>query len=444
MRTFYKIQWPNRRLVALLVSFRKHFVQAAAIICQVSPAVVMPNSRSQGRHATANQIPPTRETSLSVLWVTNLAAPYRRPVWKVLAARHRITVALLESNESLIRDSSLNRGQDWRHDFHAELLFRELPSWKYSRGEARFYTLKRFRDVFAVRKYDVVLFGGWESPAYWALLVASLLWRNARVGFYESPLNTMTHSSGPVALLRKAFFRSMTRIVVPGPAAHDAILKMGVPAVRILQGFNAVDVTAFHQAAESAAGGTTGHAVSGHRFLYVGQLISRKRVREIVTAFIHVAQPQDELTIVGTGELLGQLSKVAKAKDARISFLGHVTNSDMPEIMASHHTLILASGREVWGLVVNEALATGMHVVVTANCGVARSVAHMRGVYTSTESLQDLEEQMQLSRAEWDGRIENPEILEYTPQRFAAVFGEAFVAAHRAATRTRLGGRWRL
>lgn len=378
---------------------------------------------------------------VSVLWVTNLAAPYRRPVWRELARRHELTVALLESDQGLASDTDSNRGLDWLHAGDEQLTFKELSTWKVSRGESRYYVLKSIFGAMSARKYDVVLFGGWESPAYWLLLLVCVIFGTARVGFYESPQNTMTHKAGPVAALRTVFFRSMTRVIVPGNAAYDAIVGLGVSPHRIHRGFNAVDVTSFHEAALTALSENADAGRTGHRYIYVGQLIERKRVQEIVQTFISVARPEDRLTIVGTGHLREELTDLAKESPAQISFLGQVSNSDLPRIMAVQDTLILASNREVWGLVVNEALASGMHVVVTENCGVSRSVNGMRGVLVVQENLEDLAQMLKASRTSWAGRIQTPEILEYTPSRFADVFDQAFVAAYQEVTTKKTGGR---
>jgi glycosyltransferase involved in cell wall biosynthesis len=314
------------------------------------------------------------------------------------------------------------------HPSTDEIVFSELPSWKYRRGESRYYVLKSLRSVLAVRKFDVALFGGWESPASWALLFSSILFRVARVGFYESPENTMTYRSGVVAWMRSRFFRSMDMVVVPGQAAAEAVVNMGVQPSRILQGFNAVDVSEFHKAAVSGAHDDLVTS-AGHRYLYVGRLIDLKRVDAIIEAFIQIGAPDDELTIVGAGSLRENLRLLADRSELKITFLEHTENSEMPGVMALHHTLVLASEREVWGLVVNEALASGMHVVVTDNCGVVPSVRKMPGVYVAEKSLSNLACQMQISRAMWTGRIAEPEILQHTPQRFAKVFDSAFVAS---------------
>lgn len=370
----------------------------------------------------------------AVLWVTNLAAPYRIPVWRHLARRHALTVGLLESNTGLQRDSGANRGRDWLHPSTDEITFRELPSWKLRHGESRYYALKSIRSLLAVWAFDVVLFGGWESPAYWSLLASSFVFGVGRVGFYESPSNTRTYKSGLFAWMRSRFYRSMDIVVVPGEAAADAVLSMGVPSGRIMQGFNAVDVMDFHSAALSLAKDDSG-ACAGHRYLYVGQLIRRKRVDAIIQAFLQIAAPEDQLTIVGAGDLHEELRLMAAANDMKISFIEHTHNSQMPALMAQHHTLVLASEREVWGLVVNEALASGMHVVVTDNCGVIPSIKGMLGVHVAQMNLTDLALQMQISRAGWTERIAKPEILQHTPQRFADLFSSAFIAS--------IGGRQR-
>lgn len=365
------------------------------------------------------------DVSRRLLWVTNLAAPYRAPVWSSLAERDSLTVKLLESNAQLAADVSSNRGSDWRSSTYENYKVEALSTWKISRGEARYYILRRLRDVFQVRKFDIIIFGGWESPAYWQLLVAALMLRRFRVGFYESPATTHTYHRGPIAWLRTQFYRSMHRIVVPGPAAKVAVLRMGIKPEVVAQGFNAVDVSRF-----STGNGQSyvnqENDIGSHRFLFVGQLIARKRIAQVVEAYADIAGSADRLSIAGVGPLEAELKGLAQNLQVRAYFHGYVDGSHMPALMARSHTLVLTSEQEVWGLVVNEALASGMHVVVSENCGVVPSVYSMRGVYVVREDLSDLPEQMQKSKDAWRGRIPEPEILQFTPAKFAEVFRGVF------------------
>ncbi len=102
----------------------------------------------------------------------------------------------------------------------------------------------------------------------------------------------------------------------------------------------------------------------------------------------------------------------------------------MIQHLATSQTLVLASTEEVWGLVVNEALAAGLHVVVSDRCGVARSVEGQLGVFLTEPELPQLVTAMESSRAAWRGWIETPEILTHDASRFVSDL-EACVAIAR-------------
>lgn len=359
--------------------------------------------------------------TVSVIWITNMAAPYRIPVWKHLQNWVVLEVALLESKSSLTADVHANRGSDWIPTDDG-IVMCEIPTLKLKRGEARYYFPKRLSSALLPQKHDVVVFGGWESPIYWLLLLIAKVSGKKCVAFYESTLATIRHRRGPISWTRRLFFKAMDSIVVPGPAAWEAVLSLGIPAHKIFQGFNAVDVRKFQAATNSGISNGTG----GHAFLFVGQLISRKRVEEIIDAYESIAAPLDTLTIVGTGDLADVVRRRTAAND-NIRLISHVRNDEMPDLMANHNTLVLASVEEVWGLVINEALATGLHVVVSRNCGVVPSIKQMDGVFISEPHLGDLAAQMAESRRSWAGPIADPEILKYTPAEFAGVFSEAIL-----------------
>lgn len=365
---------------------------------------------------------------MRVLWVTNLAAPYRVPLWQALAQSVELTVCLLESPDSLHRDGRNLRGQDW--------VTRAVPGVRTVtprcarltlHEDARLYTLLDPRLIAELHRADVVLLGGWESPAYWQVLTAAKLLGRATVGFYEGIPASHRWRAGPVAAARRAFFAGLDGLVVPGPAAAEAATAIRGHSRGLAVGFNAVDVEAFHEIALTAGGRSS----SGHRYAFVGRLISLKRVPDVIAAFAAIATPDDELFVVGQGPDEAACRAAAERWGVveAVHFVGPLPASSMPALMASVDTLVLASNREVWGLVVNEALAAGRHVVVAENCGAYGSVAGMRGVYAVRAGLDNLEDQLRASRHDWSGPIEDPEILAFTPGRFAETFASAFAVA---------------
>lgn len=348
------------------------------------------------------------------------------PVWVSLAEKNDVSVGLLESNAQLAEDDLLNRGTDWQLVAPKGFNMEALSTWKIPRGEARYYVLRDIRALFRLRNFDLIVFGGWESPAYWQMLLFSVFFRRRRVAFYESPSNTHRYQYGPIAWMRRRFYRLMHCVVVPGAAARSAVLKMGIRPSALAEGFNAVDVRRFCLALAPQSVDIQPAALKGHRFLFAGQLVPRKRVDRIIESFSQISSSVDQLAVVGTGPLDGELKRLAADLQAPTQFHGYVDGIQMPALMAEKHTLVLSSAEEVWGLVVNEALASGMHVVVAENCGVVPSVRAMPGVFVVREDLSDLAQQMKNSRDAWAGRILEPEILQYTPEKFAGVFQGVF------------------
>ena len=85
----------------------------------------------------------------------------------------------------------------------------------------------------------------------------------------------------------------------------------------------------------------------------------------------------------------------------------------------------MPSTNEVWGLVANEALASGLHVIVSDVAGVADFIEKMKGTYLCKTDSESIAEMMKVSKADYKGPIKNPEILGFTPERFADELVEA-------------------
>jgi glycosyltransferase involved in cell wall biosynthesis len=336
-----------------------------------------------------------------------------------------LEVLLLKSQRQHMR-SPENRGAEWARPEPKGYGVREVSTWRMSRGEASYYTSKPFA-LGLGRGRSAVVLGGWESPSYVQALVGARRRGIATVGFYESTLLSQSHHDGPIAALRRAFFDRLDAVVVPGEAAEAAVLAMDAPGLRIFRGFNAVDVGSINARASAARGRLPAlEAAKGHRYLYVGQLIARKNVAAALHAFVAAAEPWDSFTITGAGELQEELRMLNLPG---VQFTGPIPYAQLPDLLARHDTLVLPSTGEVWGLVVNEALAAGLHVVVSNRCGVAQSVSRMAGVTVVMPTIHGLRDGMVHSRRTWRGPIGSPEILGMGPREFASTFVEAITYA---------------
>ncbi|MDW8311094.1 MAG: glycosyltransferase, partial [Verrucomicrobiales bacterium] len=74
---------------------------------------------------------------------------------------------------------------------------------------------------------------------------------------------------------------------------------------------------------------------------------------------------------VGAGELESRLREFAAQARLRVHFAGFKNQSELPACYAAADVLVLPSGSETWGLVVNEAMACGIPAIVSDAAGCA-------------------------------------------------------------------------
>lgn len=104
------------------------------------------------------------------------------------------------------------------------------------------------------------------------------------------------------------------------------------------------------------------------RFLFLGQLIPRKGIHHVLEAIAKIPVGQATLTLVG---LLGVPQETFAPYADRVEFIPTVARADVPQIMAEHHVFLLPTYFEGAGIVLFEALASGMALIQSRNAALA-------------------------------------------------------------------------
>jgi len=135
------------------------------------------------------------------------------------------------------------------------------------------------------------------------------------------------------------------------------------------------------------------------RFLFVGQLIERKGVAELLDAFSQL--PEGELHIAGEGPLQPLVNRAVQA--GRVTYAGQVGRYALQRLYADSDVLVLPSRYEVWGLVINEALEHGLPVIATEAVGAVDDLVRsdVNGYVTRTADVDELRRAM-VRIAGWD------------------------------------------
>ena len=161
------------------------------------------------------------------------------------------------------------------------------------------------------------------------------------------------------ALLFRRLSRSVWRracAVVANSAGLRDLALQSAPEQSIQVTPNGVDTGEFSPGAEPSA-------AAGLRILFVGRLIPRKGVADLLAALRGVTDVA--LTVVGDGPERDALALYAANHGIDATFSGNVEHSALPHLYRAHQLFVLPSYNEGMSNTVLEAMASGLPVVVT-------------------------------------------------------------------------------
>ncbi len=236
----------------------------------------------------------------------------------------------------------------------------------------------RIIPVLLKQRPDVLLVHGYNHPTNLiALLVAKLIGcKTVMRG------DTRVSAGHPSASFKSGFKRALFRLVdaclAIGSLNRNYYRSLGVPEARIFFAPFSVDNSKFalcDKRAEARAAVRSRYSVAGSAkvVLFVGKLTTRKRAQDVLEA-VAILSPKHEdlcLFIAGAGDEESALRVVAERLGIEVRFMGFKNQSELPEIYAASDIFVLPSEEEPWGLVVNEAMAAGLPVIVTDDVGAA-------------------------------------------------------------------------
>lgn len=163
---------------------------------------------------------------------------------------------------------------------------------------------------------------------------------------------------------------------VAGERAATYLTGMGFPRERIWTGYDVVDNRSFWEGAQAARSEAdvlrAGLGVPEQYFLFVGRFAPEKNVLRLLEAYGRYRREAGSsawgLVLVGSGPQEAQLREAAQSM-RDVAFAGFQQLDRARAYFGLASCLMLPSLSEPWGLVVNEAMAAGLPVLVSHRCG---------------------------------------------------------------------------
>ncbi len=189
--------------------------------------------------------------------------------------------------------------------------------------------------------------------------------------------------------------------LVGGQRHVEYLVELGMPRDRIFTGYDVVDNHYFRQKAEEVRSQRSEVrqkcALPENYFLSSARFIEKKNLPRLIRAYAEYRHRSEfrsrksevgndkapwDLVVLGDGPLKADLCHLIS--DLRLNDHVHLPGfkpyDELPVYYALGNAFVHASTTEQWGLVVNEAIASGLPVIVSNRCGCAPELVNGNGL----------------------------------------------------------------
>jgi len=263
---------------------------------------------------------------------------------------------------------------------------RAFPFPRLAAGLYVTFTLNAARHA---RRYDLDLIHGHSMYAAGYGLVKKrpfvLTLHGTQLGELRSSLETRPRPNHVLTdsasmLMEKYSIRKADRVIVTCKHNKEEVIEQyGVDEEKMRVVYQGVDLERFSPS-----------RCEGKTALFVGRLHERKGLDRLLKAFkrVHKEDPAARLLIAGKGE--GEKEYRALAKELglgpSVEFLGHVPDADLPALYSSASLFVMPSYYEGFGLVLLEAMASGLPVLAFDTGVVPEVIENGRNGYVVDET----------------------------------------------------------
>lgn len=232
---------------------------------------------------------------------------------------------------------------------------------------------KAVNDSLVLANPKLVLIPGWSSDLAHSCIRWSLRARCRMIVMSASQAQDFKRNWA-VELVKQTLLSVFDGALVGGHRQFSYLTDLGMPVSHLRVGYNVVDNSHFDNLGNI---GRIRMETSSYSFLCICRFVPKKNLFRLIDAFSLLRKKVDQsidltLRLVGGGPLTPMLYSYLARRGRTpglIEILDFVDYEHLPSIYKSSDVFVLPSISEQWGLVVNEAMASGLPVAISRNCG---------------------------------------------------------------------------
>jgi len=300
---------------------------------------------------------------LSNYWM----ADYKIRLFKEIHKKYKDVMILYVGETESIREWQIDKDElEFPHEIMNEGQIDNINSIKIS-----------LMTLNALKKADpeVLIIGGYNFASYWTGFIWAKLHKRKVILWVASHFEDKKRYFIK-ELFKKFIVKNCDAANVYGVKSRMYVERLGMNKDRIFIKGNSCDNDFFFKMARKIRLERISHLegdVKKRNFLYVGRFSPEKNILRMMEAFSMIQQDELQqwgLILVGDGPQRPVLEKYVDSNNIKnVYFAGFQQKKDLSRYYAMSDVLILPSISEPWGLVVNEAMASGLTVLVSRKCG---------------------------------------------------------------------------
>jgi len=243
-------------------------------------------------------------------------------------------------------------------------------------------------DTVRALRAEVLILNGWYGLNAWVLACLKGWRLRSRLVLVSDSNHWDRPRSWRKELLKRLLLRRIDAGFAAGQPQREYLHELGLPLDRITLGNDVVD---------NALYSSVPPRQPSVRRLVIGtaaRLIPEKNLATALEALAQVSARHPSLEfewqLAGRGPLEADLRAAAERLRVPTVFRGFVAYTDMPNWYAGLDIYWQPSIYEPWGLVVNEAMASGLPVLVSDRCGCARDLVTEANGWTHAPVVADM------------------------------------------------------
>lgn len=295
---------------------------------------------------------------MKVALVTNIPAPYRVPTWNLVGEQLGMDFLVIFCSRTEPNRKWETVPMTFQHVFLRDNVRTKSDGTTFVHNNP---------DVWKqLRKFDpdVVITGGFNPTMLYAYLYTRIF-RKKHIAVSDAWKMSEQHLSFAHKLIRKFVYRGTSAFLPCSLKGKEHYQEYGAKVESIFISHYSIDTTRFV--------GIKSFSERTYDLLFAGQLVARKNPQFFVNLAVKLRARVSNLRILllGDGPLKNQILDQLTKHHIEFSFPGHASQADLPDYYSDSKIFIFPTEYDAWGVVAQEALASGTPVIVTNNAGCA-------------------------------------------------------------------------